>query len=126
MLTSSSPYLSANNGTVDASGVITSAQTLKDGTHTIAYFKTGSEDIEEGEISVSEGKTTQSQFFDSVFSVTRKTNSENIYIVEQLTFSQEGTVDIVASEHQCEEVDGKPVSKLATLIAKVDEELEDD
>jgi hypothetical protein len=34
--------------------------------------------------------------------------------VEQLTFSEEGTVDIVATEHPCDD-DG--VSKLAKLIA---------
>ena len=31
--------------------------------------------------------------------------SQNIYVVEQLTFSQEGTVDIVASEHPCDDRD---------------------
>jgi len=39
--------------------------------------------------------------------------SENIYIVEQLTFSQDGIVDIVASEHPCND-DG--TSKVAAFI----------
>jgi hypothetical protein len=26
-----------------------------------------------------------------------------VYVIEQLTFSQEGTVDIVASEHPCDD-----------------------
>ena len=72
------------------------------------------------------GTVQNSRFHDSVFTVIDDKFSENIYIVEQLTFSQEGTVDIVASEHQCDDEDGKPVSKLAKLIATVDEEVEDD
>ena len=46
--------------------------------------------------------------------------SENIYVVEQLTFSEEGTVDIVASEHPCTTEAGTVnISKLA--LAVVDE-----
>jgi len=126
VVTSSSPYSSANNGTVSTSGVVTSVQELKDGTYTVVFFKAGSEDVERGQMSVSGGTVQNSRFHDSVFTVVDDKFSENIYIVEQLTFSQEGTVDIVASEHQCDDENGKPVSKLAKLIATVDEELEDD
>ena len=64
---------------------------------------------------VSNGRVSDSTFHDSVFTVKNERVSQNIYVVEQLTFSQEGTVDIVASEHPCDD-DG--VSELAKLIAK--------
>ena len=49
----------------------------------------------------------------SVFTLVNRSVSQNVYIVEQLTFSQEGTVDIVASEHPCDD-DG--ASKLVESI----------
>ena len=35
--------------------------------------------------------------------ILKRQDSQNIYMVEQLTFSQEGTVDIVASEYPCDD-----------------------
>jgi hypothetical protein len=122
VVTESSPYKSANNGTVSASGAVTSVEPLEDGTYTVTFFKAGSEDIEKEKMSISGGTVQDTRFHDSVFTIfNEKQVRQNIYVVEQLTFSQEGTVDIVASEHQCDDEDGKPVSKLAKLIAKVDE-----
>ena len=63
---------------------------------------------------VSNGIVSDSTFHDSVFTVRDEKVSQNVYVVEQLTFSEEGTVDIVASEHRCDD-DG--VSELAKLIA---------
>ena len=126
VVTSSSPYSSANNGTVSSSGVVTSVEELKDGTYKVAFFKTDSDDVQRGEMSVSGGTVQNTKFHDSVFTIINNKVSENIYVVEQLTFSQEGTVDIVASEHQCDVDDNKPISKLAKLIATVDDELVDD
>ena len=54
---------------------------------------------------VSNNKVSDSTFFNSVFTISNKTVSSDIYVVEQLTFSQEGTVDIVASEHACDSAD---------------------
>ena len=63
---------------------------------------------------VSSNIVSDSSFPDSVFTVRDESVSQNVYVVEQLTFSEEGTVDIVASEHPCDD-DG--VSELAKLIA---------
>ena len=114
VITEATPYSAANTGTVNSSGIVTSISELADGTYNVSYFKTGSEDVEEGLMGVSDGVVADSTFHDTVFSVKNTTVSQNVYVVEQLTFSEEGTVDIVASEHPCDD-DG--VSELAKLIA---------
>ena len=114
VITEATPYSAANTGTVNSSGVVTSVSELADGEYNVSYFKTGSEDVEEGTMQVSGGVVADSTFHDTVFTIKNTTVSQNVYVVEQLTFSQEGTVDIVASEHPCDD-DG--VSELAKLIA---------
>jgi hypothetical protein len=114
VITEATPYSAANTGTVNSSGVVTSISELADGTHDVSYFKTGSQDVEEGTMQVSGGVVADSTFHDTVFTIKNTTVSQNVYVVEQLTFSQEGTVDIVASEHPCDE---NGVSELAKLIA---------
>ena len=116
VITESSPYSSANNGTINATGVITSVDELDDGQYDMDIFKAGSEEIVFVEnVQVCDGKVSSaySDYFNSVFTVVNKSVSKNVYIVEQLTFSQEGTVDIVASEHPCDD-DG--ASKLVDSI----------
>jgi hypothetical protein len=114
VITTSSPYSTANNGTISSAGAVTSVEELADGTYNVSFFKTGSEDVEDGEMQVSGGQVADSTFHDSVFTIKNETVSQNVYVVEQLTFSEEGTVDIVASEHPCDD-DG--VSELAKLVA---------
>ena len=107
VITESSPYSSANNGTISASGVVTSARELRGGVdYLIEYFQTDSEDVEEGKLRIVNGKTSDPELLNSVFSVRDRSVSQNVYVIEQLTFSKEGTVDIVASEHPCDE-DGR-------------------
>jgi len=104
VITESSPYSSANNGTISASGVVTSARELRGGVdYLIEYFQTDSEDVEEGKLRIVNGKTSDPELFNSVFSVRDRSVSQNVYVIEQLTFSKEGIVDIVASEHPCDE-----------------------
>jgi hypothetical protein len=50
---------------------------------------------------ISGGRVADPRFHDSVFTIQDGNKSENVYVVEQLTFSAEGTVDIVAAEHNC-------------------------
>ncbi len=114
VITSSSPYLSANNGTVSSTGVVESLQDMPDGQYEVFFFKTDSQDVEEAIMQVNNGIVSDATFHNTVFSVKNETVSQNVYVVEQLTFSQEGTVDIVASEHPC---DDAGASKLAKLIA---------
>ena len=104
--TESSPYNSANNGTIDENGSITSVRTLTDGVYDIEYYAASlNDDVVSAKMQVSNGTVSDSTLFNSVFTISNKSVSSNIYIIEQLTFSQEGTVDIVASEHACDSDD---------------------
>ncbi len=119
VITESSPYSSANNGTVSSGGQVNSVQPLSDGQYAVTFFKAGSGevDIDNGMMQVSNGHVQDEKFRGIIFTVRSPKNSENVYVVEQLTFSQEGTVDIVASEHPCYE-DGS--SQLADLVSEDD------
>jgi len=103
VVTQASPYNSANTGTIDSSGNVTSVRELPSGQYVVDYFATDSDDIERDTMEVTNGVVTATQFHNSVFTLVNETVSQNIYVVEQLTFSQEGTVDIVASEHPCDD-----------------------
>ncbi len=114
VVTEASPYNPANNGTISSSGVVTGVEDLADGQYSVSYFKTGSNDVEDGIMTVSNGRVQESKFHDSVFSLKNDTVSRNIYVVEQLTFSEQGTVDIVASEHRCDDEDRSELASLVT------------
>ena len=109
--TVTSPYDAAKNGTIDGSGVITSASTISDGSYNIFYYPTADNlDIQTGTLNVSGGSTTQSEFFSSVFTVQETTVSATIYRVEQITLEEDASVSIIASEFPCNSND-------ASLIA---------
>lgn len=101
VVTESSPYSSANNGTIDSSGVVTSVSDLADGTYNVVYFQIGSEEVQDGTMFVAGGIVAETTFHDTVFTIKNDEVNTNTYVVEQLTFSDQGTVDIVASEYPC-------------------------
>jgi len=112
VVTETSPYSSANNGTIDSQGNITSVKAIEDGQYKISYFKENSEEVQDGKVTVSDNKISNSKFHSSIFSIVDTSVSADIYIVEQLTFSQEGTVDIVASQHPCDDGDRSELARL--------------
>jgi hypothetical protein len=124
VVTASSPYSPARTGTVSSTGVVTSVEELEGNkTYDITYFKSGSDDIQDGQMTInSDGTVKESEYHDVIFSIKDERVNQNIYVVEQLTFSQEGTVDIVASEHPCDDegTEDKPklVSKIAKLVSR--------
>ncbi len=113
--TEATPYNSANTGTVDATGVITSVRDMPDGDYLITYFRSSDEEIETGNLKVSGGKVNDSTYHNILFTVAVSEVSQNIYVVEQLTFSQDGIVDIVASEYPC---DSEQRSKIALAVVR--------
>jgi len=117
VITESSPYSSANTGTVSSTGVVTSVVDLADGMYNVDYYKGGSDDVQtDKKMEISGGTVRATEFHGAVFSVRNTTVSQNVYVIEQLTFSQEGTVDIVASEHPCDD-DRKSLLVAAMLNA---------
>lgn len=103
VITESSPYSSANSGTVSSTGAVTSVTELADGMYPVDYYRGGNDDVQTGEMQITGGTVAATEFHGVVFSVRTTTVSQNVYVIEQLTFSQEGTVDIVASEHPCDD-----------------------
>ena len=110
--TEASPYDPALTGVVDASGNITSITPLDDGTYAVTYYKGDAGDVLPGTLRVSGGKADPA-FYDSLFTIQKTTNSANVYIVEQLTFNEDMTVQISASEFRCNDLDQ---SELAILL----------
>ena len=119
--TEATPYNSANTGTVDATGVITSVRDMPDNLkgYPITYFKSGDGEIETGTLIVSNGTVEDAKYHNILFTVTASEVSQNIYVVEQLTFTQDGIVDIVASEHPC---NSEQQSKIALAALRSDDD----
>ena len=110
-----SPYNSGLNGTIGSDGTIVSLSPIEDGVHTVLYYAAEGESVETAEMQVSNGKATDPALFNSFFTITCPINSQNIYMVEQITFNEEMTVDIVASEYPC---DDQQRSELALRLGR--------
>lgn len=111
VITESNPYSAAQNGSISASGVITSATEFADGQYRILSYGPSSDEVRENTMSVSGGIVQESSLYGHVFTVVTTTVSQNVYMIEQLTLDNEGTVTVSASEFPCDD-------KLVSLIAK--------
>lgn len=95
VVTEASPYQAANNGAIDASGNITSASELEDGTYQILLYRAGGDDVTDGVLTVAAGKAVEPDLWNSIFTLNDATVSVNTYMVEQLTLGEDGLVEIV-------------------------------
>lgn len=111
VVTEASPYHAARNGSVGASGAVTSATELPDGQYDILYYKTGGDDVTEAVMTISGGLVAEQALWNSIFTVREMTVSANVYMVEQLTLAEDSTVQISASEFPCD-------STLSSVIAQ--------
>jgi hypothetical protein len=98
VITQASPYNAANNGVVDSNLNITSVTPLADGVYKVAYWNASFDDVKTENMTVASGKAVEPKFADSIFTLVNDTVSSGTYMVEQLTLSEEGLVDIVAVE----------------------------
>jgi len=103
VVTEANPYSSAQNGSISAAGIITSATTFTDGQYTILYYQTGSEDVVQAVMTVSGGIVQETAIRGSVFTVLSTATASSVYLVEQLTLDAEGAVQITASEFPCDD-----------------------
>jgi hypothetical protein len=110
VITQASPYNAANNGVVDSNLNITSVTPLADGVYKVAYWNASFDDVKTENMTVASGKAVEPKFVDSIFTLVNDTVSSGTYMVEQLTLSEEGLVDIVAVEFPT-------TSELNSLIA---------
>jgi hypothetical protein len=111
VITEASPYNAARNGSIGASGEITSATDIANGTYSLVYYKLGEEDILEGTATVNNGVVLESKFYGSIFTIMEAVQSQNVYMVEQLTIEDDGTVLVSASEFPCDD-------RLVSLLAQ--------
>ena len=87
-----------NNGSVDQFGGITSTTDLGNGSHEVFFWRPGETALLEGTMVVSDGKTGDSVFFESIFSKKMSSQQKNrVYRVNSITIDSEGFVDVNAS-----------------------------
>lgn len=98
VVTQASPYSAANNGVVDSSLNITSVTPLAEGAYTVAYWNASFDDIKTETMTVANGKAVEDKFADAIFTLVNAGVASGTYMVEQLTLSEEGMVDIAAVE----------------------------
>lgn len=97
--TKSSPYQSANNGAILADGTLVLSAPVSDGTYPIFYLNNTVGAVQEATISVTNGRVVQQQFWDTLITIRNAGNSTNTYQVQELTYEEDGLVQIVASEY---------------------------
>lgn len=98
VVTQANPYSGANNGVIGDDGVITSISPLANGSYNVIFYKPPATAVATTTLTVSNGATTQTSLFGSVFTVTTASTQNNIYLIEQLSLDEEGMVEISASE----------------------------
>lgn len=96
VITQASPYSSANNGVVGEDGSITAVTDLPDGRYEIYYWTADFDSPLTDTMTVADGKSVEPRFNGAIFTVVNASVSSSTYVVEQLTLSEEGLVDIVA------------------------------
>ena len=90
-----------NNGSIDASGNITSSTPLNDSTGTKVYFwKPGNTDVKEGDLVVTGNKTGDPAFFGTVFTIKMTNDQRRVYRVNSITIDDDGFVDINAAHQE--------------------------
>jgi hypothetical protein len=104
-----SPYRPDNNGIIQDDGTVVSISALADGDHDVYYWERQNTAINEGVLTIKDGKSTG--LFNAVFSLKSGSNSSSqIYQVEALDVDQDGIVTIKASNYA---VNSSGVSQLA-------------
>lgn len=96
--TTSNPYSPANNGVIDANGVITSATPLSDGSYPIIYYISPNDTTAEGTLTVANGVAVEPALRGAIFTVVSAATGSNVYVVDQLSLDEDGVVEISATE----------------------------
>ena len=86
------------NGVISPDGVVQSVGNTAITGATIYYWKPGTQEVKElSNFTVTNGKTTNSNLLGSVFTVKQTTESNRLYKVESMTYSDEGLIEVSAS-----------------------------
>jgi len=85
-----------NNGSISEDGIIQS-QDLLDGSYSILYWVPGTTEVQSGTLTATNGRTTQTVLFGTVFALNNTTTVNRLYKVETLSYGEDGLVDVAAS-----------------------------
>lgn len=102
VVTKTSPNISYANGSVSATGEVTSFGDELAGTYSIFAYRPGDQDVRDTSITVTNGQTSDTSLFGALFSVKDTQTTCNIYQVDQLTLDEDGLVEILASYFPCD------------------------
>jgi hypothetical protein len=103
VITKASPYGAFNNGVIDGSGNVTSLGGDLSGSYDIFAYRAGDPDVRLTSLTVTNGATSDSSLFNSLFTVRTENTNCNIYQVDQLSMNEDGLVDVEASHFPCDE-----------------------
>jgi hypothetical protein len=84
-----------NNGSIDSSGYITSTNALANGSYQILYWKPGTTEVLNGNMTVSEGRTND--YFSTIFTLATTSASSKVFKVETIDRGDEGFAQIALS-----------------------------
>lgn len=83
-------------GVISASGTITSSVPLTDGTYDIVYYTPGAEDVTEASMTVTDGSTTNTALFGSLFALKASALTTDTYMVERVEIGEDAIVTVTA------------------------------
>ena len=82
-----------DNGTIAPDGTIQTASPVADN-QKILYWTLGTEGVKEATLQVSDGKATQAELHNSVFTVVRQASTNLVYKCESLSYDEDGLVEV--------------------------------
>lgn len=85
-----------NNGSIGPDGLIQSVDKLN-GTYDILYWQPGTVGVLATTLYATDGRTSQTSLFGTVFTLSNTTTVNRVYKVETLSYAEDGLVEIAAS-----------------------------
>ena len=86
------------NGVISPDGLVQSVGRNSLNDVSIYYWKPGTQEVKEAKLTVTaNGTTTNSNLFGAVFTVKQTSESNRLYKIESLTYTDEGLVEVSAS-----------------------------
>ena len=85
-----------DNGSIGPDGTIQSSTPVQNGA-TIMYWNVGSQGVNQTTINVSDGKTSQQNLWNSVFTQVTAASTNRVYKCESLTYADDGLVEIAGT-----------------------------
>ena len=85
------------NGVISADGVVQSVGNNSLNNVNIYHWKPGTDEAQEAVLNVVNGRTTDSNLYGSVFTVKQTDESNRLYKIEAITYTDEGLIEVSAS-----------------------------